>query len=167
MLTARHDCHRQSVPAILGRPISELALSGHAGQFKSRLCAAHTCDVSEKSRLLKLVAKVRPNEEHCFGGAAAMHLRVIALQRACVMGWSSACTPRDCASPQYLPGPCKPKHGVMGRVAQGRGRGRLGYVLLAALGMVLLAPFYGGMWLYYMHAKCGPGRTALVIVTCF
>ena len=42
-----------------------------------------------------------------------------------------------------------------GGILQGRGRGRLGYVLLAALGMVLLAPFYGGMWLYYIHATCG------------
>ena len=36
-----------------------------------------------------------------------MQLRVIALQWACVMSWSSACTPRDCASLQYLTGPCK------------------------------------------------------------
>ncbi|KAK9822827.1 hypothetical protein WJX81_006228 [Elliptochloris bilobata] len=62
--------------------------------LKSGLCAAHTCDAAEKSRLLKSVAK---------GGA----------------------------------------------------RGRLGYVLLAALAAVLLAPFYAGMWLYYTHATGG------------
>lgn len=37
---------------------------------------------------------------------------------------------------------------------QGRPRSRLGYVLLAALAAVLLAPFYAGMWLYSTHATC-------------
>ena len=55
----------------------------------------------------------------------------------------------------------------MRKFEQGRGRGRLGYVVLAALGMVLLAPFYGGMWLYYTHATCGPDRMALHNVTSF
>ena len=60
-------------------PHQSWRLCGRAGQFKSRLCAAHTCDASEKSRLLKLVAKVRPPDAvHRFEGAAAMPLRVIA-----------------------------------------------------------------------------------------
>lgn len=59
------------------------------------------------------------------------------------------------------------KYGSTGRFAQGRGRGRLGYVVLAALGMVLLAPFYGGMWLYYTHAMCGTDRIAFLEITCF
>lgn len=36
-----------------------------------------------------------------------MHLRIVALQWAPVMSWSSACTPGDVVSLHQLPGPCK------------------------------------------------------------
>jgi len=45
------------------------------------------------------------------------------------------------------------------RGRQGRARGRLTYVLLAALAGILLVPFYGGMLLYHAHATCA--RAAL------
>ena len=80
------------------------------------------------------------------------------------MSWSSACTPSEAVSLHQLPGPCK-QIWINRWALQGRGRGRLGYVLLAALGAVLLAPFYGGMWLYYTHAKYGTDRMALVNVS--
>ena len=51
-LVVQHSSHR-STQTSAGAPV-------RAGLFSARLCAAHTCDSAEKSRLLALVAKARP-----------------------------------------------------------------------------------------------------------
>ena len=51
-LMVQHGSHR-STQTSAGAPVG-------AGLFSTRLCAAHTCDSAEKSRLLALVAKARP-----------------------------------------------------------------------------------------------------------